>query len=118
VWIVPFSPHKKISDLRNRLFYWRINLPLNAVAHLRKTSIEDYLNPGDRIVLYTTDGIEAENEAHGQYGSLRLQELLAREQCMTMKALLQRIVEDVDRIADGALQFDDIAVLTVHRGDN
>jgi hypothetical protein len=33
----------KISDLRNRHSYWRINLPFNAVAHLRKTSIEVYL---------------------------------------------------------------------------
>jgi hypothetical protein len=35
----------QLLDLRNRLYYWRISLPLNAVAHLRKTSIEVYLIP-------------------------------------------------------------------------
>jgi phosphoserine phosphatase RsbU/P len=79
---------------------------------------EAILDSGDRLVLYTDGITEAEDETHGQYGSLRLQELLAREQGMTMKALLQRIVEDVDRFADGALQSDDIAVLSVQWGGN
>ncbi|MDF2721050.1 MAG: hypothetical protein K0Q59_725 [Paenibacillus sp.] len=71
------------------------------------------LQDGDRIVLYTDGITEAEDHEKRQYGSARLQETLDRLREATGPQLLQALVGDVDRFADGAMQSDDIAVMTV-----
>jgi len=90
------------------------SLPLGVLDDTDYADNENRLEPGERLVLYT-DGIsEAEDPERLQYGTARLQELLDRER-IGGAALLKSIVADVDRFARGAVQSDDIAVLTVER---
>jgi phosphoserine phosphatase RsbU/P len=93
----------------------RKGLPLGVMEDMLYADNETVLEPGDRIVLYTDGITEAEDREQRQYGNSRLQELLTGGQNSHTANLLERLIEDVDRFTDSAVQYDDIAVLTVHR---
>ena len=73
------------------------------------------LSSGDRLLLYT-DGV---TEAHGQnkaiYGDDRLKKVLNETASENGEIVLSRILEDVNRFAEGVDQFDDITmtILTI-----
>ncbi|MEW9700854.1 SpoIIE family protein phosphatase [Paenibacillus sp. SI8] len=90
-------------------------LPLGVMDDMVYLDNEADLAPGDRIVLYTDGITEAEDRDQRQYGSSRLQELLAGGLESPRANLLERLIEDVDHFTDKAAQSDDIAVLTVYR---
>ncbi|UJF34107.1 PP2C family protein-serine/threonine phosphatase [Paenibacillus hexagrammi] len=96
-------------------------LPLAVLEEMIYSDNEAWLEPGDRLVLYT-DGIsEAEDPDQHQYGMERLRNVLVDtvrsvdSETPTEPDLLKRILDDVDLFTSGAQQSDDIAVLHVHR---
>ncbi|OAS20674.1 PP2C family protein-serine/threonine phosphatase [Paenibacillus oryzisoli] len=90
-------------------------LPLGVIDDMFYTDNEATLALGDRIILYTDGITEAENHIQNQYGFVRLQDVLVREQSSKPEQLLSQMVQDVDQFADGAVQSDDIAVLIIDR---
>lgn len=73
-------------------------------------------NPGDQIFLYTDGVTEALNPAQELYGEQRLLDALnALEdgEHMPVKRILDSVMEELDRYADGAPQADDITMLAL-----
>ena len=72
---------------------------------------EIYLNPGDKLFLYT-DGIpEAENQKKEQFGIERLINSLNSHQNETPTEIIKNIQKDVDEFVGNAEQFDDSTML-------
>jgi serine phosphatase RsbU (regulator of sigma subunit)/putative methionine-R-sulfoxide reductase with GAF domain len=91
------------------------NLPLGVMDDTFYSNHETLLKSGDRIVLYTDGITEAEDRARRQYGSAMLQGMLERGRSASGPDMLRLLIEDVDRFAEGAMQSDDIAVMTVEK---
>jgi serine phosphatase RsbU (regulator of sigma subunit) len=91
------------------------NLPLGVMDDTYYSNHGTLLKSGDRIVLYTDGITEAEDGAKRQYGSAMLQNVLDRSRFASGPDMIRQIVEDVDRFAEGAMQSDDIAVMTVEK---
>ncbi|TNJ62367.1 GAF domain-containing protein [Paenibacillus hemerocallicola] len=91
------------------------NLPLGVMDDTFYSNHGTLLKSGDRIVLYTDGITEAEDLARRQYGSAMLQSMLDRGRSATGPDMLRLLIEDVDRFANGAMQSDDIAVMTVEK---
>jgi serine phosphatase RsbU (regulator of sigma subunit) len=69
------------------------------------------LAPGDRVLL-VTDGItEAENLEGRMYSGKRLEDLLDTQREASIRELVDSIIRDVDRFADGAMPDDDRTIL-------
>ncbi|WP_164716823.1 PP2C family protein-serine/threonine phosphatase [Paenibacillus whitsoniae] len=93
----------------------RKGLPLGVMDDMVYADNTITLELGDRLILYTDGITEAEDGQQDQYGFVRLGELLTREAAADQQELLKRLVEDVDRFTNGAVQSDDMAVLIVDR---
>ncbi|GHS90063.1 hypothetical protein AGMMS49957_14810 [Synergistales bacterium] len=69
------------------------------------------LAPGDALFLYT-DGVTEANDALGHlYGNERLKETLDEARDKQPEDLLNSVLSDIERFADGALQADDITMV-------
>jgi len=73
------------------------------------------LAPGDILALMTDGIFEYENAAGEAFGEERVGRLLAEHQSDPMAGLIDTIVGEVDRFADGAPQNDDMTILLVRR---
>ena len=72
-----------------------------------------YLNPGDKIYLYTDGVTEANNQRKELYGEPRLLEYLNNHKEEQMKDILKGIKSDIDTFKGEAEQFDDITMLMI-----
>lgn len=88
-----------------RALGWFPDLPLQTV--------ELALQPGDVIVYYTDGLTDAEDDQRQSYGLGRLMRAVQRSAHLPPQALLDAIMEDVDRFSNGVLPFDDITVFVV-----
>lgn len=91
------------------------NLPLGVMDDTLYSNHGTLLKSGDRIVLYTDGITEAEDRDRRQYGSAMLQGMLERGRAASGRDMLRLLVEDVERFAEGAMQSDDIAVMSVEK---
>lgn len=73
---------------------------------------EVYLNPGDKIYLYTDGVTEAENIDHKLYGEDRLARILAQAKDFAPMDICHIVEDDVAKFVDGAPQSDDITMLS------
>ncbi len=71
------------------------------------------VKPGDALFLYTDGITEASNHELEEYGEQRLDRMLADGASSDAKALIDSVLDDVERFADGAKQFDDITCLSL-----
>jgi len=71
------------------------------------------LNQGDGVLLYTDGVTEAFNRSEEEYGEERLENLLVQILPQTTETIVNEIVVDVNRFADGAPQSDDITLLAL-----
>jgi sigma-B regulation protein RsbU (phosphoserine phosphatase) len=72
------------------------------------------LVPGDRLVVYSDGVTEAEGADREQYGEERLHALLAGlPEALNARALIERVLEDVDRHLGGLDAGDDITLLVL-----
>ncbi|MDZ8118327.1 SpoIIE family protein phosphatase [Pontiella agarivorans] len=69
------------------------------------------LQPRDEVLMYTDGIVEAENETGEEFGERRLQELLIRENEVTLKALFPRILEAARAHAGSSKLGDDVCLL-------
>jgi len=91
-------------------------MPMGTVAGipLKAPRFHD-LGPGD-IVALITDGIyEYENRAGEQFGRTRVGQILNEYVDAPMSQLVERMVEAVEKFAEGAPQADDMTILLVRR---
>ncbi|QGQ96653.1 GAF domain-containing protein [Paenibacillus psychroresistens] len=87
------------------------SLPLGAFPDVSYHNQETMLQTGDTIFVYSDGITEAENAAQKQFGTTRLLQSLANGQTITLQALLQQLIIQVEAFVDGAPQFDDTALL-------
>lgn len=86
---------------------------LGMIEELALTEYSVTLAPGDALVLYS-DGLPDATNVQGQsYGLERLKTLVSTSAGVTSQALLEEIVDDVNRWTRDASLFDDLTVLVV-----
>ena len=71
------------------------------------------LSPGDNLLLYTDGITEAMNTCHEQYGEKRLLENCRELIGKSPKEIVDRITETVGKFVVGAVQSDDITLLSI-----
>ena len=69
------------------------------------------LDPGDRLLLYTDGVTEAHNTKSELYGDDRLIKVMEDTKDLTGEQVLEHILEDVNRFAQGVPQFDDMTMV-------
>jgi sigma-B regulation protein RsbU (phosphoserine phosphatase) len=69
------------------------------------------LAPGDWLAVFTDGVVEAENNSQQEYGEERLTTMLHSGVMLTPATLLNSILVDLDRFADGAPQHDDVTCI-------
>lgn len=69
------------------------------------------LNPGDRLLLYTDGVTEAHNAKNELYGDDRLIKVVDDTAALSGEQVLERILDDVNRYAEGVPQFDDMTMV-------
>lgn len=94
---------------------------LGVLPELNVHVLEEWLRPGDVLVLYTDGITEAVDDAYVEFGRARLEEtvhgLLAEQPDATAAHVKQAIIAAVGQFIDGALQTDDMTLLIIKRGD-
>ena len=76
-----------------------------------------FLQPGDRVVLYTDGVTEAENDHGDQFELERLCEIFTDGTPMDACATNEAVFAAVEAFAGDAPQFDDVTCLTLHRSE-
>ncbi len=69
------------------------------------------LEPGDRIVMYTDGITEAMNRQGEEFGEERLKQIVIDGLALSSQELLDHIVSEVNRFAEGMQQADDITMV-------
>lgn len=88
---------------------------LGAIADLDYSDKVLYLEPGQKIVIYTDGVVEAENRQEEQYGDERLAALVRDNYGLSSRELVEAVIEDVNKFANGADQSDDITIVVLGR---
>jgi len=94
-------------------------MPLGLVPDdLFASAIEDRVepfDPGDTLVLYTDGVTEAPNEEEKEYSGSRLADVVRALHARPAREINDGILESVRRFAGGAVQRDDLTLVTVRR---
>lgn len=88
-------------------------IPVGLMADRPPKSAVMALSPGDMLVLYTDGVTEAINRDQEEFGTYRLEALLAGSFDRSATDLLGRVFDEVDSFAAGEDQADDITCLTL-----
>ena len=87
------------------------SLPVGLLPEAEFKTASYALQPGDTLVLFTDGITEAMNAQEEEFGSQRLQEVVARNAGATVEKLQAAILAAVADFTRGALQGDDITLL-------
>ncbi len=88
--------------------------PNFVIAGMEKIQYETstcYLEPGDRIFLYTDGVVESTNQDNQQYGESRLKAFLDQHMELDAKDTILAVKQDLNQFVKNAVQFDDITML-------
>jgi sigma-B regulation protein RsbU (phosphoserine phosphatase) len=91
------------------------NLVLGVMEGIKFKSGSLRLNPGDALVMYTDGVTEAENPVHDQFGTDRLETVLAGLKGASSRQIVETVHDWVHEFIDGAPQSDDITQLVIRR---
>ena len=91
----------------------RAGFVLAGMEGIRYRAGELTLYPGDRLFLYTDGVTEAENKEHSLYSDERLLELLDKQRKNMPCTIVDEVLHDVNKNADGAEQSDDITIMCI-----
>ena len=91
----------------------RIQGPPLAISDHVYTTAEYQLAPGDTMVLYTDGITEAVNQANEEFSLDRLKETLKSLSGASPAEIVDTVIRDIDRHADGLEQYDDITMVAV-----
>ena len=87
------------------------NLVLAGMEETVYKKEEVTIEKGDRLFLYTDGVVEASNINNELYTEERLQDFLNNHLELNVEETVNAVKEDIDKFADGAVQFDDITML-------
>jgi serine phosphatase RsbU (regulator of sigma subunit) len=73
------------------------------------------LEAGDRVVLYTDGAVEAQNPSDLEFGEENFVDLVKRESPKNSAAFVNLVANEIDLFHEGAVQKDDITILTVRK---
>ena len=93
------------------LVIYRHSPGLGIMPGLNFKEHEVYLNPGDRIFVYTDGVTEANNPSHELFGNDRLIAALNKDSSSGLRDLLHTVKASIDAFAEEEPQFDDITML-------
>ncbi len=104
------SKNGEVSFLRTKP-----NLMLAAMEGLPYKNHEIFINPGDKIFVYTDGVTEACDSENQLYGDDRLLSVLKKEEpkSFSPKEILDFINSDIEDFVSGADQFDDITMMAM-----
>ena len=89
------------------------NLPLGLFEGFPFVGQECDIALGVSLFLYTDGVTEAENMEHSLYSDERLLELLAKQRSQMPCTIVNAVLDDVNKHADGAEQSDDITIMCI-----
>ena len=90
------------------------NLPLGLFGDFPYEGQECDITKGTSLFLYTDGVTEAENIAKALYSDERLLDLLDKQRENMPQTIVDAVLDDVNKHADGAEQSDDITIMCVH----
>ena len=90
-------------------------LILGAFASAEYEEGRMHMEPGDTLFMYTDGVTEATDENDEDFGEMRLQDLLVREWRSSPRALVEGVLEQVERFTNGADRADDVTMLVIQR---
>lgn len=102
---------KKDSDFE--FLKTRPGFVLAGMEDIRYRQTELFLNPGERIYLYTDGVTEATNLQEHLYGEDRLKETLNLSRGLSIREMCIRVSESLQNFSGDADQFDDITMLAM-----
>jgi serine phosphatase RsbU (regulator of sigma subunit) len=76
---------------------------------------DQFLHPGDVLVLFSDGVTDAQNGADEEFGEARLLDVLASAAGQPSETVIDCIFEAIDYFAGGAPQFDDMTILVARR---
>ncbi len=88
-------------------------LPLGIATSVEYDQIELDLHKGDTLIFYTDGIVEAHNQDNELFGFDRLEALIATWGHLMPDDLINAILHDVDRFAEGTATHDDITIVVV-----
>ncbi len=106
---------------KNNDYNWLKSKPgfvLAGIEDIQYYQNELYLQPGDRIYLYTDGVTEAINSYNELFGTDRLMKIMNNKNDLSLKDQLNRIKEKMDIFVKGRKQFDDITMLLMEYKNN
>ncbi len=103
------------QDVQQPVQLPRTGMPLGVLEDGSWPSESVRLAAGDALVLYTDGITEAENRDDMEFGAQRLRASAQAKLGRPAADILNAILADVERFADGAPQFDDIALAVMVR---
>ena len=98
---------------RRRFLDVKPNLPIGVMAGYKYEAQHIQMEYNDTLFLYTDGLTEAENRRKEQYGEERLLQSLSGLADSRPREVVEAMVKDVERFADGAEQSDDLTILFV-----
>jgi adenylate cyclase len=87
--------------------------PLGAVENFPYALEKQQLTPGELLLPYTDGVTDAQDPTRSFYAVNRLQSLLASAPITSAKAMVDLVLDDLRRFANGADQADDITLLAI-----
>ena len=107
------NPPLYYSNRKKRYEYLKTepNMVLASIENIKYKKYEMYLEPGDRIFLYTDGVVESVNYSNQLYGEDRLQLFLNNNLNLSAKENIERLKQDIKKFTGKREQFDDITIL-------
>lgn len=90
------------------------NMPIGLFNDFKYEMQETIMQPGDILFLYTDGLTEARNTHREMFGRERVRQLMATDGRSDARALVENVITEVQRFAEGAEQSDDLTLLAIH----
>jgi len=110
------NPPLYFSSKKGRYEFLRTepNMVLASIENIMYEKHEMYMEPGDRIFLYTDGIVEATNANNDLYGEDRLQLFLNNNLKFSAKENIEGLKNDINKFVGKKEQFDDITMLELN----
>ena len=113
------NPPLYFSNKKGRYEFLRTepNMVLASIENIKYEKHEMFIEPGDRIFLYTDGIIEATNFNNELYGEERLQLYLNNSFDLSAKENIEGLKNDINKFVGKKEQFDDMTMLELNYKD-
>ena len=110
------NPPLYFSNKRGRYEFLKTepNMVLASIQNIKYEKHQMYMEPGDRIFLYTDGVIEAANYRNQQYGEDRLQLYLNNNLNLSAQENIENLKNEINKFIGKIEQFDDMTMLELN----